>query len=103
MNIFDQINQDSKDEIIAKRSECSKTFKVSPGNEKLVHFFAPVHYKNDINNSSEGFKDINLEIVEGVDYFEVTQTPYHLKILKILSDLNMSLNVAGRLLSGLNL
>jgi len=82
MNIFDQINQDSKDEIIAKRSECSKTFKVSPGNEKLVHFFAPVHYKNDINNSSEGFKDINLEIVEGVDYFEVTQTPYHLKIFK---------------------
>ncbi|MDD4985328.1 MAG: GLUG motif-containing protein [Dehalococcoidales bacterium] len=73
----------ARTEITAARRETSKTFRNDDGSSTLEAHCAPIHYKEDYQNPSESWKDIDLKhVVEHPAYFEYDRLPSIVRVLK---------------------
>lgn len=77
-------------EVSAKRTEFSKTFRLDNGRYKVVHSVRPLHY-------SDGgqYKEIDLTLQERRDFYEVTRAPYKAKVFKDKIRVEVSLADGG--------
>lgn len=69
-------------EVLNKRTLNSKTFNKGGGKFKLFKFFGAIHYKNNFDDTTEEWKEIDLTPQEQVNKFVISEAPYNLEVAK---------------------
>jgi len=69
-------------EVIEKRTLGSKTFAMGGGKFKLRKMMGAIHYKEDLKNDNEQWKETDLTLEDKGDKFVINKAPYNLEILK---------------------
>jgi len=83
MNLSDIIQvPENRVEVIEKRTSSSKIFDLGNNKYKMVKIVSPIHYKNNLNDNNEQWKDIDLTPEDKGDKFIVNKAPYNLEIPK---------------------